>query len=221
MIERKFINEKVRDRGVKEFIASKLKGSAYSHTDIEKTPLGYKLVIHTSKPGLVVGAGGQSIKSITNALVEKFKLENPQVEVSEVKVPELDAQIMSERVAHQLQRWGVQRFKKIGYSAVESVMNAGAKGVEIRISGKVPGKRATTWTFRAGYLPKNGFVSDYVVNRGLTTLKLKQGVIGVKVRILESDVRMPDEIDVFEGVVLEKGGTEKVKNDKSENFIEE
>ena len=179
-------------------MAKALGSSAYSHANLQKTPLGMKVIIHTAKPGLVVGSGGQNIRAISEVLQKRFKLENPQLEVSEVKNPGLDAQIMSERIVFQLERWGVQRFKKIGYSAVETIMGAGARGVEILISGKVPGKRATTWPFRDGYLPKTGDVANYQVNKGFTEVKLKPGIVGVQVKIMLPETRMPDEIRILE-----------------------
>lgn len=224
MIERKFISEKVREVKIKAFLKETFSKCAYSHSEIQKTPLGMRVVIHTSKPGLVVGSGGANIRATNEVLSKKFNLENPQVDVEEVKKPELDAQIMSERVAFQLQKWGVQRFKKIGYSAQESIMKAGAKGVEISIAGKVPGKRATTWPFRAGYLPRTGYVSDYLVNEGFTLAKLKPGVVGITVRILRADVKMPDEIIYYtkeKTGLIEAPKQEEVKEEKKEEKAEE
>jgi small subunit ribosomal protein S3 len=198
MIERKFISEKVHEMKIKKYLAKALSRSSFSHTKLQKTPLGMKVIIYTSKPGLVVGSGGQNIKAISEVLQKRFKLENPQIEVSEVSRPGLDAQIMSERIAFQLERWGVQRFKKIGYSAVETIMNARAQGVEILISGKVPGRRATTWAFRDGYLPKTGSVANYEVNKGFMEIKLKPGVVGVQVKIMLPETTMPDEIRILE-----------------------
>ena len=200
MIERKFITEKVRDWRIKKYLSESLNKSAFSHANIQKTPLGVKIIIHTSKPGLVVGSGGQNIRTLSETLQKKFKLDNPQIEVSEVKTPELDAQIMSERIAFQLERWGVQRFKKIGYSSVESVMKAGAQGVEIKLAGKVPGARATRWRFTEGYLPRAGPVAKTGVSFGASRLQTKPGITGIKVRIMLPETRMPDEIIIKEDV---------------------
>ena len=198
MIERKFISEKVRDIRIKNYLSETLKRSAYSDARLQKTPLGMKVIIYTSKPGLVVGSGGQNIKKISETLQRRFKLENPQIEVSEVKVPELDAQIMSERISFQIERWGVQRFKKIGYSTSEMIMKAGARGVEILISGKVPGKRAKRWAFRDGYLPKAGSVATYEIANGFTEVLLRPGIIGIRVKIMHPDTNMPDEIRILD-----------------------
>lgn len=203
MIERKFIAEKVRDMRIKQYLSKALNKSAFSHAKIQKTPLGMKVIIHTSKPGLVVGSGGQNIRMLSETLQKKFKLDNPQIEVSEVRTPELDAQIMSERIGFQLERWGVQRFKKIGYSSVESIMKAGAQGVEIMISGKVPGARATRWTFKEGYLPKAGPVAKEGVSSGSTRLQTRPGITGIKVKIMLPETRMPDEIIIKEDVINE------------------
>ncbi len=211
MIERKFIAEKVKDLRIRSYLESSLQNASYSHADIIKTPLGMKLVIYSSKPGLVVGRGGQIIKDLSTILEKRFKIENPQIEVREVKVPELDAQIMSERIAFQLQKWGVQRFKKVGYAAMTAVMNAGARGVEIRLSGKVPSKRATMWPFRAGFIPKTGYVSHTFVDVGFTPALLKLGIIGISVKILRPDIRMPDDIRFISSPVLEEAKTVEVK----------
>ena len=203
MIERKFISEKVKERQVVNFIEDNIERSSYSHATLLKTPLGMKVVIHTSKPGLIVGQGGQNIRRIQSGLVKLFGFENPLVEVNEVRNSDLNAQIMSARIGYQLTRWGVQRFKKIGYNVLEKIMSAGAKGAEVSIRGKVPGKRATAWNFRAGFLPKTGSVSDYDVDKGFTEVVLKPGVIGITVQILRSDVIMPDFVEVLSDVAFE------------------
>ena len=85
-----------------------------------------------------------------------FNLENPQVEISEVEIPDLDANIVAERIVNSLERYGHQRFKGIGHKAMEDVMRAGALGIEILISGKIPSDRSKSWRFYQGYLKKSG-----------------------------------------------------------------
>ena len=106
-----------------------------------KTPLGEKIIIYASRPGLIVGRKGQNIKQLTKALKRKFELENPQVEISEIENPSLDAHIIAEKIVDALEKFGSEKFKAIGHKIMTEVMRAGALGIEIIISGKVPSAR--------------------------------------------------------------------------------
>jgi len=192
MIERKFIEDKVKDLKIRNYLKEKLSSVGYSHAEIEKTPLGIKIVIYSSKPGLIVGRGGENIRTMTEYLEKHFKLDSPQIEVREVDNPDLDPQIMSERIAAQLSRFGASYFKAIGYRNLQRIMNAGAIGAEILISGRIPGSRAKRWAFRAGYLPKCGQVAVDQVLKGFTASKTKRGVTGIFVKILPPWAEMPD-----------------------------
>lgn len=197
MIEREFVKEKIKEFQIQEFVASKLSGAGHSHTQLKRTPLGDKIIISASRPGLVVGRKGENIRDLTEALRKKFKLENPQLEISEIENPFLDAQVIAESITTSLERFGTSRFKRIGYSTLEAVMNAGALGVEILMSGKIPGARARTWRFWQGYMKKSGSVSQSQINRAIKQANLKTGVIGIVVRVLTKDVKLPDAIKVI------------------------
>ena len=119
-----------------------------------RTPLGEKIIIYTSRPGLIVGRKGENIKKLTKNLKKKFDLENPQIEIAEVDKIMLDPQIVAERIASSLERFGSNRFKGIGHKTMEEVIQSGALGIEIVISGKIPGARAKSWRFYKGYLKK-------------------------------------------------------------------
>lgn len=194
MIEEKFVRGKRRKYKIKEFLESNLERAGFSDIEINKTPVGVKIIIYSSKPGLVVGRGGGNIKELQNQLEEDFDLESPVLEVREVEKPELDAQIMAKRIANNLAKYGASRFKGIGYKTLEKIMDAGAIGAEIRMSGKVPGSRSRSWRFYEGYLPKCGQVANDKVEKAFESKLLKPGVVGVKVRILPSGVRMPDDV---------------------------
>src|SRR3989338_3984709 len=152
MIERRFIAQKMKENQIEEYMSKNLKSVGHSHTKMIKTPLGEKIVIYASRPGLIVGRKGQNIKDLTKVLKKKFELENPQIEISEVGDINLDANIVAERITSSLERFGAEKFKAIGHKTMESVMNAGAMGVEIIVSGKIPSSRAKSWRFYAGYL---------------------------------------------------------------------
>lgn len=196
MIERKFVEAKIKEFRVEEFIGTTLDNVGHSKTKIVRTPLGDKVIVSASRPGLVVGRKGENIKKLTNALKKKFNLDNPQIEISEVENPNLDAQIIAERIASTLERFGANRFKGVGHKTLNDVMTSGAHGVEITISGKVPSQRAKTWRFSAGYLKKCGDISISGMRTAKTSAKLKSGTVGVNVAILPPEVELPDDIEV-------------------------
>lgn len=210
MIERKFVAEQLKEFQIQEFVTNTLNNVGHSHTKVQRTPLGEKIVIYASRPGLVVGRKGENIKKLTATLKKKFKLENPQIEISEVEKMFLDAQIVAEVIASTLERFGPQRFKGVGHKMMSDIMNAGALGVEILISGKIPGSRAKTWRFYQGYLKKCGDIA-LGVSSACTSAKLKSGNVGIKVKIMPPDLILPDKID------LEKPSSEE----PAENEIKE
>src|SRR3989344_6094036 len=194
MIELKILSQKMKEFKIKEFIAKKFLKTGYSHTAIQKTPLGDKITIYTTRPGLVVGRKGENIKKLTTVLKNKYGLENPQIEIGEVENPFLDAQSIAEKVAYSLEKFGSTRFKSIGYKTLQSIMDAGALGAEIVVSGKIPSARSKSWRFVDGYLKKCGHVSDTQVIRGESTARLKVGAIGISVSIMPKTVNLPDRI---------------------------
>ncbi|MBT4174928.1 30S ribosomal protein S3 [archaeon] len=199
MIERKFVAEKIREFLVGDYMKKEMGAGKYSSFEIKKTPLGEKVVIHTSRPGLIVGKKGENIKKLTKVLKSKFKMENPQIEVAEIVNPYLDAQNMAEQIVNVLERFGPKRFKSTGYRTLQNIMDAGAMGAEIIIAGRgLPGARAKSWRFYAGYLKKSGDISVSFVQYGGCKANLKSGTVGVKVKILPANVRLPDKIDILE-----------------------
>jgi small subunit ribosomal protein S3 len=204
MIERKFIAERIKELQIQQYIDQTLKNVGHSSTKLVRTPLGEKIIIYASRPGLVVGKKGENIKQLTSTLKKKFSLENPQIEISEVENPNLDAQIVAERIASTLERFGIQKFKAIAHKTMQDVMNAGALGIEIRISGKVPSARAKSWRFYKGYLKKCGNAALLQVKRACTFATLRPGTVGVKVAIMPPDVRLPDDIEVLKEMPVQE-----------------
>lgn len=216
MIERELISQKMKEYQIQEFIANNLKNVGHSHTKLQKTPLGEKIIIYTSRPGLIVGRGGENIARLTSTLKKEFGLENPQIEVSEVENINLDAQIVAERIASALERFGSNRFKGIMHRAMENTMNAGALGIEIVLSGKLPSARARSWRVFSGYLKKCGDIALTQVKRAHAIAKLKSGVIGIKVSIVPPDIKLPDSIKLEEAEEKELKAKETEKAEKKE-----
>lgn len=215
MIERKFVASEMKEFMIQEFISKSIKGAEHSHTKMQRTPLGEKIVIYSARPGLIVGRKGQNIKQLTKILKKKFNLENPQIEINEVEKPELDVNIMAERIVNYLEKFGTSKFKSIGHKVMSDVMNAGAMGIEIVISGKIPSARAKSWRFYQGYLKKCGDISLTGVHTAHSFAKLKSGVVGVKVKIMPPDTKLPDSVELKEEIKQEEiKKVENIKNDE-------
>ena len=214
MIERKFVAQRIKEHQIEEHISKNLKKVGHSHTKVQRTPLGEKVIIFASRPGLVVGRKGQNIKKLTKELKDKFNLENPQIEISEVEAPDLDAQIVAERIANSLERFGPAKFKGIGHKTMSDVMNAGALGVEIIISGKIPSARAKRWRFYKGYLKKCGDIALVGVKKAYANAQLKTGTIGVQVKIMPPDIKLPDKVNILKEEVIEKGEKEDAPSEE-------
>lgn len=221
MIERKFVAQKIKEFQIEEYITQTLKNVGHSHTKMVKTPLGEKIIIYTSRPGLIVGRKGQNIKQLTKTLKRRFGLENPQVEISEVGNPSLDANIIAEKIVDALEKFGSQKFKAIGHKIMTDVMRAGALGIEIVISGKVPSARAKSWRFYQGYLKKCGDIANSV-RKTEAQAHLKTGVIGVKISIMPPDIKLPDDIEIIDSkeTIIEEikpAETGKYEGNQSDN----
>lgn len=198
MIERQFVNQKVKEFMIKQFLNSRLEKTGYSHTEIQRTPLGEKVIIYTTRPGLVVGKKGENINKLTTVLKKRFKMENPQIEIGEIENPSLDARWVADKIASTIERFGSKRFKSIGYKALQSMLDAGALGAEVVISGKVPSARARSWRFKAGYLKKSGEIGLMGVSKAKTAANLRSGTVGIKVHLMTPDIVLPDTIKIKE-----------------------
>jgi len=214
MIERHFVAQNVKEFEIEEFVEKSLNRAGISQVKVQRTPLGEKIVIFTSRPGLVVGRSGESIRKLTKSLKKRFGLENPQIEISEVENVNLDPKIVAEKIAISLERYGINRFKGIMHKSMEDVMNAGAMGVEIVVSGKIPSSRAKSWRVYSGYLKKCGNISMENVRRAVDTAELKTGTVGIKVSIMPPGVVLPDNMKVKEEeAAQEKPSAEEKKEE--------
>jgi small subunit ribosomal protein S3 len=195
MEERKFIRLKKEEFGIKEYIKRNLGKGKISKLDIEYTPLGERIVISTSRPGLVIGRRGEKIQELTEVLKTRFKLENPHIEIKEIENPLFDEHLVADDIAMALERMGNLRFKVIAYKKLQEIMKAGALGCEIRLTGKLPSERARSWRFAEGYLKKAGEPRKEI-SRAQTTALTKTGIIGIKVAIMAPTARIYDKIDI-------------------------
>lgn len=189
VVERTFVTEGIKRSYIEEFLAHEFAKAGYSHCEIQRTPLSTRIVVFVDKPGLVIGRGGRNIDIITDLLKQRFKLENPQLDVREVERSELDAMIVAKQISAALQR-GLN-YKRVANIALQRVMDAGAVGVGIRIGGKLGGDKSRFEKFSAGYLKHSGETAETLVKNGRATSEVKAGTIGIQVRIM---TELPKEI---------------------------
>ena len=214
MEEKQTVKLKKEEFAIKESVKEMLGKGKLSKVRIEYTPVGEKIIIHTSKPGLVIGRGGEKLNEINEHLRKNFKFENLHLDVEEIMEPEFDAQIIADDIALGLERFGPLKFKVLAYRNLERVMRAGALGCEIRLGGKLPGSRAKTWRFAKGYLKKAGD-SAKVVDRAQARAETKPGTVGIKVSILSPHAILKDKININDKLKE----TLKLNEQKFENKI--
>ncbi len=192
--ERKFVAENVRRVLLKEYLMKEVSRAGFGGLDVQRTPLGTRIILTTERPGLVIGRRGQTIKNLTTVIEERFGFENPQIEVQEVGDVSLNAQIMAEKLAFSLERgW---HFRRAGHATLRRVMDAGARGCYIILAGKLSGQRHRTEKFKEGSIKYCGDPKLQFVDHGFAVATLKMGVIGVTVEIMQSEAKLPAEIKI-------------------------
>jgi small subunit ribosomal protein S3 len=208
-----FISESMKKNEIDEFLQKEIAQAGYGGVNISKTPLGTHIVIYAMRPGLVIGRGGGTIRELARILEEKFNVPNPQISVSEMEIPELNAYVVASRIASALQR-GIH-FRRSGYWALNRVMEAGALGVEIIISGKLRTDRSRYEKFKTGYLPTCGDAALTYMRKAEVDVQLKSGMLGVRVRIMPPDAEFPDKTKVAESLPEEET-EEETSEEKNE-----
>ncbi len=150
-----------RNLELDEYLASTLKDAGYGDVEVQKTPIGTRITLYVTRPGLVIGRKGTGIKDLTTRLEEKFGLTNPQISVLEVSVPELNPKIMCNRIAQLIERGTA--FRRAAMWSMNTIMNAGALGVEVAIAGKLRSERAHFEKHSSGVMPKSGHLAEQIV----------------------------------------------------------
>jgi len=225
MIEKDFVTEGLKRTRIDEYLENELERAGYGGMEIQVTPLGTMVVVYAERPGMVIGRGGKTVRAITKNLKDNYELENPQVEVKEVDIPELNPKIMAHKIAAMLQRG--MHFRRVAYSTLRRIMGSGAQGVEISISGKIRGSRSATAKFSDGYIKKCGEPATRYVNDGFATVQLKPGVLGICVRIMPPGVVLPDKVDILQPTeeeapaTSEEGKVEEEVTEESAEILEE
>ncbi|MCI4334409.1 MAG: 30S ribosomal protein S3 [Thermoplasmata archaeon] len=192
--ERKVIEEATRRVLLKDFLVRESARAGFGGLDIQRTPMGTRVTLICERPGILIGRRGELIKQLTQEIQGRFQLDNPQIEVQEERQPALNAQLMAEKLAATLERgW---HFRRAGHSTVRRIMESGARGCQVILSGKLTGERHRTERFRSGMIKYCGEAALLQVEKGFYPARLKPGVIGVSVWIMRPNIKLSDEIHI-------------------------
>lgn len=216
-VVKEMIEERVRRVQVHDHVQKRTERAGFGGLSIQRTPLGTHVRISAERPGLVIGRKGSDIQRLTEELERKFGYENLQVEAGEVEKFALNPLIMAAKVANALERgWN---YRRAGNSMLQRIMDAGARGCQITIAGKLTGLRHRTEKFLSGHIKFCGETALELMDVGIAQAKLKPGTIGVKVAIMKPNARLPDEIEVVKPEIPVT--EEKEADETSEEEIEE
>jgi small subunit ribosomal protein S3 len=179
-----FSTNLIQDLKVRDYFKKKLKNSSISRIELERSTENFVVSIYTSRPGIIIGKRGEEIDNLKKA-VEKIVKRPSQINIKEVKKPDLDAQILAEGVAQQLEKRVM--FRRAMKRTVQSALRQSAKGVRIEVSGRLNGAEiARTEWYREGRVPLHTLRADidYATAEALTTY----GIIGVKVWVFKGEI---------------------------------
>ena len=175
------LNEDVK---IREFLKKQLYIAGVSRIEIERSAKRIKLIIHTAKPGMVIGRGGSGIKQIKEGL-KKYTTKRVDINIAEIKQPDMDATLVAENIAQQLERRIA--FRRAMKQAVGRTMRLGAKGIKIACSGRLGGAEiARKESYREGSIPLHTLRAD--IDYGTAEAHTTYGRIGVKVWIFKGEV---------------------------------
>ena len=195
---------------INDFLREKIKDAGFSNVEISKTPTGTRVVLHVTRPGIVIGRKGTGIKDLTEILEKQFGLKNPQIAVEEILKPELSPNVMCNRMASHLERGTA--FRRATMWTMQQIMDNGAMGTQITISGKLRGDRSAFEKHSAGILPRAGHHADVVVSEDIVHVETAMGLIGIRIRIARKEKLVPE----FEL----KGKTQEQKDEEAKKKLE-
>lgn len=200
--KRDYANNLHEDISIRRYIKERLKSGEISKVEIIRYPEKINVIIHTARPGIVIGRKGAEVEAISKELT-KFTDKEMQIKIKEIKNPALDAELVAENVARQLE--GRVAFRRAMKKAIASTMQAGAQGIKISCSGRLGGaEMARTEKYKEGMIPLHTFRAD--INYGFTRANTTFGTIGVKVWIYKGEVFKKDTRQDA-GVLLKKKKT--------------
>lgn len=175
---------------LKDYLREAIKEAGFSHAEISKTPTGTRVALHVTRPGIVIGRKGSGIRELTEKLATDFALKNPQISVNEIEKPELSPSVMCNRMAAHLERGTA--FRRATMWTLKQIMEGGAMGVQITISGKLRGDRSAFEKHTAGVLPRAGHHAEVIVAEDIAHVNTAMGLIGIRIRIARKEKFVPE-----------------------------
>jgi small subunit ribosomal protein S3 len=175
---------------LKDYLREKIKDAGFSEVEISKTPTGTRIALHVTRPGIVIGRKGVGIRELTEVLGTKFGLKNPQISVTEIPKPELSPSVMCNRLASHIERGTA--FRRATMWTLQQIMENGAMGVQITVSGKLRGDRSAFEKHSLGILPRAGHHADVIVAEDIAHVKTPMGLIGIRIRIARKEKFIPE-----------------------------
>ena len=192
----KMIRRNVDRQLVREYLLKETERAGFGGLTFNRTPEGTKVTLQAEQVGRVIGRRGKVIHDLQRRLQEDFDLENPQLEVEEIEESRTNAQVMASRLASSLERGWF--FRRAGHSTVQNIMDAGARGCIVILSGKITGARHRVEKFQKGHIKYCGETALELMDVGFSTAVKKLGTIGCTVRIMRPGTKLPHEIDIQE-----------------------
>ena len=197
---------------LKDYLREQIKDAGFSEVEMAKTPTGTKVSLHVTRPGIVIGRKGAGIRELTETLASKFSLKNPQVFVVEIEKPELSPSVMCNRIATHISR-GIA-FRRATMWTLKQVMENGAMGVQITVSGKLRGDRSAFEKHTQGILPRAGHHAEIIVSEDIAHVKTPMGLIGIRIRIAIKERVIPEfEIKAEKPRQIKDAGTGKMRDE--------
>ena len=189
--ENSFATELEGDVKIRKYLKARLPNAGISKVDISRTSKTITITIHTARPGIVIGKGGEEVnrlkdevKQLTNSEAEKNSSKNVQINISEIKRPELDAALVGANIAHQLQK--KVSYRRVVSKVIQSTMRMGADGIRINVAGRLGGAEiARSEKFSEGRVPLHTLRAD--IDYVLTEAHTQYGIIGIKVWICNGE----------------------------------
>ena len=175
---------------LKDYLREKIKDAGFENVEVSKTPTGTRVVLHVTRPGIVIGRKGTGINELTKKLESDYGLKNPQIAVEEITKPELSPEVMCNRMASHLERGTA--FRRATMWTIQQIMEGGAMGTEITISGKLRGDRSAFEKHSQGILPRAGHHADVIVSEDIAHVETPMGLIGVRIRIAKKERLIPE-----------------------------
>ena len=192
----KMIRRNVDRQLVREYLLKETERAGFGGLTFNRTPEGTKVTLQAEQVGRVIGRRGKVIHDLQRRLQDDFDLDNPQLEVEEIEESRTNAQVMASRLASSLERGWF--FRRAGHSTVQNIMDAGARGCIVILSGKITGARHRVEKFQKGHIKFCGETALQFMDVGFSTAVKKLGTIGCTVRIMRPGTKLPHEIAIQE-----------------------